>query len=149
MRKIQGGRGCGGGAPAFFFLKRLADPREIAHAPQVRDLQSTLLLKPNIYRTIARMEDDIQRAIDAAWLRIRPILDRDPDELRKRLARRQSALITNPPRAWCLAVRASDTRLGPYCHTYPDQSEPHCITIRFGGIGLLVVPALRRAMLGR
>jgi DNA-binding NarL/FixJ family response regulator len=37
----------------------------------------------------------------------------DPHELARRLARRRSALLTRPPRAWCLAIRASDRRITP------------------------------------
>jgi hypothetical protein len=36
-----------------------------------------------------------------------------PDELGARLARRRKATLADPPRAWCLAVRASDTRITP------------------------------------
>src|SRR4051794_17448574 len=56
--------------------------------------------------------DDIAHALAAAWRRIRPTLQRTPAELRRRLARRAQALLRSPPRAWCLAIRASDTRLG-------------------------------------
>src|SRR6266545_1489989 len=65
---------------------------------------------PNKYRTIARM-DDIEQALRAAWDQVRPKLEQDPEKLRKRLARRQSRTMRKPPRAWCLAVRATDTRL--------------------------------------
>src|SRR5262245_58713960 len=58
--------------------------------------------------------DDIAKTLNQAWQRIAPKLDRDPDELRRRLARRRSALIDHPPRAWCLAIRATDTRLASY-----------------------------------
>src|SRR5688572_13203714 len=37
----------------------------------------------------------------------------DPDELNKRLSRRRSALLTRPPRAWCLALRPSDWIITP------------------------------------
>jgi hypothetical protein len=54
---------------------------------------------------------DLDSAILTAWARIRPILQSDPDELAARLARRRSQLLLRPPRAWCLAVRATDRRL--------------------------------------
>ncbi|HZZ43355.1 MAG TPA: LuxR C-terminal-related transcriptional regulator [Tepidisphaeraceae bacterium] len=44
------------------------------------------------------------------------ILDRlksDPHELAARLARRRTPTLSRPPRAWCLAIRASDTRINP------------------------------------
>ncbi len=37
----------------------------------------------------------------------------DPEELARRLARRRSALLTRPQRAWCLTIRASDRRITP------------------------------------
>src|SRR5947207_3460081 len=58
--------------------------------------------------------DDVRCAIADAWAKISPRLARDPDEIHRRLARRRSKFIESPPRAWCLAVRASDTRLARY-----------------------------------
>src|SRR6266542_538855 len=55
--------------------------------------------------------DDIEQALRAAWDLLRPKLEQDPEKLRKRLARRQSKVIRQPPRAWCLAIKASDKRL--------------------------------------
>jgi len=55
--------------------------------------------------------DDLDRALLAAFDAIVPKLRGDPAELRRRLARRRTPALTRPPRAWCLAVRASDTRL--------------------------------------
>jgi hypothetical protein len=55
--------------------------------------------------------DDIRRALIDAWKNVRPRLARDDDELRRRLLRRRQALLQTPPRAWCLAIRAADTRL--------------------------------------
>src|SRR5688572_18931817 len=52
--------------------------------------------------------DDVIRG---AWKIVRPTLDADPHELARRLARRRLAVLTRPPRAWCLALRASDGRL--------------------------------------
>ena len=48
-----------------------------------------------------------------AWLTMMPKLLADPDELRARLARRRLAILTRPPRALCVAVRASDRRIDP------------------------------------
>ncbi len=55
--------------------------------------------------------DDITRNLRDAWKQIAPLLRRNPHELTKRLARQKSAQLQSPPRAWCLAIRATDTRL--------------------------------------
>ncbi len=52
-------------------------------------------------------------AIFAAWQQIEPILRRHSDALEKRLARRRRPTLLRPPRASCLALRATDTRIGP------------------------------------
>ncbi len=52
---------------------------------------------------------EIEHHIQRAWDEIRPTLDENA--LARRLARRRTPLLRGPPRAWCLAVRASDTRL--------------------------------------
>lgn len=48
-----------------------------------------------------------------AWNRLQPRLAADPDELQARLARRRLGVMKRPPRAWCVTLRASDTRLTP------------------------------------
>jgi DNA-binding CsgD family transcriptional regulator len=55
--------------------------------------------------------DDIELAICKAWEPVHTRLVAEPGELERRLARRATAGLRQPPRAWCLAVRASDTRL--------------------------------------
>jgi hypothetical protein len=72
--------------------------------------------------------DDIESSILAAWNRIGPSLHRNRDELRKRIARFRAA--SHPPRAWCLAIRASDTRLPvsilpDSLRQNPDGTFPH------------------------
>jgi len=57
--------------------------------------------------------DDVSSAVLDAWNRIWPTLRDDPRELALRLARRRSRAMRSPPRAWCVAVRASDTRINP------------------------------------
>src|SRR5882724_2698814 len=57
--------------------------------------------------------NDVARLILEAWQKLGPKIMADPDELSKRLARRRTPTLTRPPRAWCLAVRASDTRITP------------------------------------
>src|SRR5438445_9167351 len=56
---------------------------------------------------------DLERAIRDAWLRIRQSILSDPQELHRRLARRRMKILTRPPRAWCIAIRASDRRITP------------------------------------
>src|SRR6476646_895585 len=56
---------------------------------------------------------EIQRSVREAWLRLRDKILSDPDELHRRLARRRSKSLTHPPRAWCIAIRASDRRITP------------------------------------
>ncbi len=60
------------------------------------------------------MNPDIEKAIAQAWAKVEPILRTNPDELAARRARRRTRLLQTPPRAWCLAVRANDTRLTPW-----------------------------------
>src|SRR4051794_38284487 len=57
--------------------------------------------------------EEINRAIREAWLRLRGKILSDPDELHRRLARRRLKCLTRPPRAWCIAIRASDRRITP------------------------------------
>ena len=56
---------------------------------------------------------DLERAITNAWLKLRKQILSDPLELRRRLARRRLKTLTRPPRAWCIAIRASDRRITP------------------------------------
>ncbi len=76
------------------------------------------------------MQDDVTRALLAAWQRICPRLERDPQELARRLARQNSALITRPPRAWCLAIRATDTRLAKFSTHHSSLIIHHSHSIR-------------------
>src|SRR5215216_1603761 len=57
--------------------------------------------------------EDLERNITNAWLRLRPKIFSNPHELHRRLARRRSKSLTRPPRAWCIAIRASDRRITP------------------------------------
>ncbi len=57
------------------------------------------------------MKESVEHLIALAWRRVRLQLLGDPAALRRRLARRDSPLLMRPPRAWCLAIRANDTRL--------------------------------------
>src|SRR5688500_6534786 len=59
------------------------------------------------------MDDDIVDILCVAWRRVRDGLRGKPDEVRRRLKRGREVWKKRPPRAWCLAVRASDTRINP------------------------------------
>src|SRR5215212_4408850 len=56
---------------------------------------------------------ELERNIRDSWLKLREKILSDPQELQKRLARRRSRSLTQPPRAWCIAIRASDRRITP------------------------------------
>src|SRR5256714_1281922 len=57
--------------------------------------------------------NDVNRLILEAWEKLGPGIVKDGEELARRVARRRSGLLTRPPRAWCIAVRASDRRITP------------------------------------
>src|SRR5947207_1462852 len=57
--------------------------------------------------------NEVARLVLEAWEKLGPKILSDPHELAKRLARRRMAIINRPVRAWCLAIRASDTRITP------------------------------------
>src|SRR5688572_2118790 len=59
------------------------------------------------------MDDDIVDILCAAWRRVREGLRGKPAEVRRRLKRGREMWKKRPPRAWCLAIRASDTRINP------------------------------------
>src|SRR5436190_21861271 len=57
--------------------------------------------------------EELKRNIIDAWLKLRPQILSDPDQLHRRLARRRLKTLTQPPRAYCIAIRASDRRITP------------------------------------
>jgi hypothetical protein len=57
--------------------------------------------------------NDVASLVLEAWEKLGPGIMGDSDELKRRLARRRRAILTRPPRARCLAVRACDRRIGP------------------------------------
>src|SRR4051794_33290931 len=59
------------------------------------------------------MADDIVDILCDAWRRVRERLRDKPDEVAQRLRRGRELWRKRPPRAWCLAIRASDTRITP------------------------------------
>lgn len=56
----------------------------------------------------------MEERLREAWERVGPLVMGDLGELKARLGRRRTGALMAPPRAWCLAVRASDTRIHPY-----------------------------------
>src|SRR6266436_2151292 len=66
---------------------------------------------------------EVERNIREAWVRVRGEILSDPGELHRRLARRRSKILSRPPRAWCIAVRACDRRIGPgYWVIFPEHA---------------------------
>src|SRR4051812_23720593 len=59
------------------------------------------------------LPEELEQNIRDAWLRLRQQILSNPQDLQKRLARRRSKTLTRPPRAWCIAIRASDRRITP------------------------------------
>src|SRR5687768_17567777 len=59
------------------------------------------------------MPDEMTDLLIEAWWRVRETLRDKPDEVARRLRRGREMWRKRPPRAWCLAVRASDTRITP------------------------------------
>src|SRR5882672_5231824 len=57
--------------------------------------------------------EELERAIEKTWLKLRHQILSDPLELQRRLARRRLVHLNRPPRAWCIAIRASDRRITP------------------------------------
>jgi uncharacterized protein YerC len=68
------------------------------------------------------MHESVPDLILTAWREIHPRLLDDPHDLARRLARRRKPLLMRPPRAWCIALRASDQRLEDAAHVAP---SPH------------------------
>jgi DNA-binding NarL/FixJ family response regulator len=67
----------------------------------------------------------VELLIREAAGRVLPLLGED--ELRRRLGRRNTPALLRPPRAWCLAVRAGDTRINAYnaAMVPEDAMDPH------------------------
>jgi len=64
--------------------------------------------------------DDISKAVIEAWERVCDRLKNDPEELARRLARKRMKALSRPPRGWCLAIRASDTRINEVASLVPE-----------------------------
>jgi DNA-binding CsgD family transcriptional regulator len=67
---------------------------------------------------------DLKDVFLAAWDRVKPLLDANPLERNRRLARRASARLQRPVREWCIALRANDLRLTPFCAAIVPERAP-------------------------
>jgi hypothetical protein len=84
---------------------------------------------------------EIADLIVQAWERVRETVEKNPDELMARLARRRNRTLSRPPRAWCAAVRANDLRITPMnaimvpedaawgVHGDPNSYRQHTVTL--------------------
>lgn len=63
---------------------------------------------------LVRMSSDIDNAVFEAWANVYPKLLADPAEVARRVMRRRQPLLTRPPRAYCIAIRASDNRINAW-----------------------------------
>src|SRR5690242_14749901 len=80
--------------------------------------------------------EELESAILAAWKRVHPQLEKFPAMLAKRLGRRAKPTLTRPPRAWCLAIRASDHRIPTGC----DEPREHQVTLTAKKLDELATP---------
>jgi DNA-binding CsgD family transcriptional regulator len=77
---------------------------------------------------------NVETLLHTAWLHVAARFADDPHDLARRIARRRRAVLIRPPRAWCLAVRASDARLADVttidrANTGDDASSCHSLTL--------------------
>lgn len=86
--------------------------------------------------------DEIELLLRQAWRRVKPKLLNNPDELARRLARRRSAGIADPVRAWCLAIRAADTRIDENQEPDALALRPHQVTLGKSLIRHLCAPVI-------
>lgn len=61
-----------------------------------------------------RTGDEVEAALRLAWDRVLERLKWDEPERLRRLARRRRDTMQRPPRAWCIAIRASDHRINKW-----------------------------------
>jgi DNA-binding CsgD family transcriptional regulator len=90
--------------------------------------------------------DAIDIALTEAWSRLSARVQHDRIERLRRLGRRELASLARPIRPWCLAIRASDTRInrfraeiGPYWDL-PRHGMDHHVRIDAEGIKELCAP---------
>jgi hypothetical protein len=80
--------------------------------------------------------DNVQDLIFAAWEKVWPTICDRPEEIAKRIGRRRQAVLARPPRAWCLAVRASDRRIASGCR----EPVEHKVTLDAAMLRRLCAP---------
>ncbi len=87
--------------------------------------------------------DEIDLALTQAWARVAPRVRADRVEAFRRSMRRARPVLTRPARAWCLCIRASDTRLARHAYVpkgYAEHHEPHGIIVTSESIRELCKP---------
>lgn len=85
--------------------------------------------------------DEIDRNLIDAWDRITATCRRDRREAAKRARRQWSATLTRPPRAWCVAIRAADSRLTEQFGVFAREDE---VEMRIAHDVLIDGAAIRR-----
>jgi len=80
--------------------------------------------------------NEMHDLLAAAWEKVREKVESDPGELERRLERGRR-LAGRPPRAWCLAVRACDTRLWRFATRLPDGEHANEVVLDWGALGEL------------
>ena len=91
---------------------------------------------------------DLESEFHFAWRRVAACFDDDGVELARRLARRRRAVLVRPPRAWCLALRASDARLPEVATLLPaDAADTARAASRALQRGAFVMPHADRVRL--
>jgi hypothetical protein len=83
--------------------------------------------------------DEIDIALEGAWNRHWPRLRADARELRRRIQRMGRIVASRPLRAWCLVIRASDTRINDSTAVIDpsgaiERLEEHDVTIDAEGL---------------
>lgn len=87
---------------------------------------------------------EIEEALWEAWKRVGPMLAENPPELARRVGRRSSTTLRDPVRAWCMTVRANDSRIersGLQHEWGPEGSRrKHKVTLNSAALGRLCAP---------
>jgi hypothetical protein len=89
--------------------------------------------------------DEIDVNLIEAWDRVWLRCEADPAEAAKRFERVRSGIFARPPRAWCMAIRASDTRLTRHAAWIDDldamaERRAHRVTVGSETIKALCKP---------
>jgi len=89
--------------------------------------------------------DDLDHNLLSAWHRVMEQCRSAPAEARRRWARTRKNTLQTPPRAWCLAVRAADTRIDEAINAWVDTEavrarEAHEVTLTGEAVRRLCAP---------